>query len=200
MILMAVAIQTSLSTLCSAGVFGSAGVLKFDFLNGGLPVTDEFNNSILVSPITGQLAPVISTFTLQDVDTPNTTFGLTYGSTIDFDFTILSNFANLGGFADSFSLVLLDGSSNSILQTTNVNALFQVDIDGVNTPIPDVFTIDPLGPNQDITWSVTQNVNGSYRVSIFTGNDPGNGTIPEPTSLAIWSLAGLGLLLGRRRR
>ncbi len=192
----------------SAGVFGMQGYLGFDFINGGAAGNSELQVDGL--SVTGGTIDSTPTFPQVDKDDDLNTAALefqqavkvTYGSSITFRFFAreITPLPIPNNAPDIFSFFLLDNSMNPLFGTSNPSsALFAVDVDG--TTFGTLRDFGPsLGPNHtDIAWSISVPDQDGFRtVVIRTGSN--TGVVPEPTSIGLWSLAAMGLLIRRRRK
>ncbi len=192
----------------SAGVFGTQGYLAFDFINGGTAGNSELQvNGLSVTDGTIDSTP---TFPQVDKDDDLNTTALefeqlvkvTYGSSITFKFYAheVTPLPNPNNVPDTFSFLLLDGGMNPLFDTSDPSsALFAVDVDG--TTFGTLRDFGPsLGPNHlDIAWTISAPDQDGFRtVVIRTGAN--TGVVPEPTSIGLWSLAAMGLLIRRRAK
>ncbi len=186
---------------CNAGVFGSAGNLGFDFIDGDGVLG---NNTVKVFNLKVDGISYSSPFSLNDSLT-RSLVSLTYGQTVEFDFQLTNNVA---GFPDTFAFYLLDISAPEPLSLVNTDdaggfALFSVTLDPNSPTVSSADNFNNLtasGGGVDISWSApTYDLqSNTFHFSVFTG-DPPNVQVPEPASLLIWSLGGLGFALTRRK-
>ena len=109
------------------------------------------------------------------------------GTAVDFFFSL----ADPPG--DAFSVALRDSSDTDFLVETNdpshMNRLFEY----LPLSTPQVYT----GVNTDVTWSVIGDTNNNtFQVHIDTFPSV-NATVPEPSSIAIWSLLAIACMAAR---
>lgn len=161
-----------------AGLSGVSGNLAFDLIDGD----GASNNMVSITQLaTDGIGLDTSDFSMSDVLFFNEVQrGLTFGTFLSFSFSVTSNFA--GGTPDAFSFFLLDSSGTLSLVTTTdptgADSLFALDIDGTAGGL---LTTNIVTDPADVAVTVA--------------------TVPEPASLAMWSLlaAGIGVFSRRRR-
>lgn len=174
----AIIYDVNINTTGLSGVFGN---LAFDLINGD----GANNNSVSITQLTTDGTGLVTTdFSISDVLFFNEVQrSLTFGTFLSFSFSATTNFA--GGTPDSFSFFLLNSSGTLSLVTTSdptgADSLFGLDLDGTAAGLLTTsFATEPQGVSVTVAPAAP---------------------IPEPASLATWSLmaAGIGVFARRRR-
>ena len=191
-----VIVGVSLDTSSLEGMAGSPFVLDLQ-LNDGSGTNDANNTAVVTqlsfgtgsavgSPTVGGGAAVSAgTLTLSDSSFLNS-FDQAFqpGSKLSFDLNLTTN-VDAGPTPDEFSMSLFDAAGNMIPTSGLLSAFLVVDID---SSAPQIQTFAGIGDFAAIG------------APIVGPTAPPTGSAPEPGTVALLGLAGIGLLRARRKR
>lgn len=190
-----VIVDVSLDTSSLAGNSGSPFVLDLQ-LNDGSGTSDANNTAVVtqlsfgtgsavgVPQVGGGATASAGTVTLADSGFVNFfDQSFTPGSKLSFDLNLTTN-VDAGPTPDEFSMSLFDAAGNMIPTTGLLSAFLVIDIDS-NAP-----TIQTFAGSGDFA---------AIGAPIVGPIAPPGGSAPEPGTVALLGLAGIGLLRTRRK-